>query len=231
MALRQKLDLTAFDGRLMDGLTFCKKVYSMFDQVRSGLAGASKLRMRPTKEEKRLVEELVPISHYIQTKYSVDWRIKVRWVAGSQTYDATMLSSGPLVDKGLIARNRFVEVTRAVHPNEYLVRELIDRSGCSFGVRGVTRDQKTKVIKSVPHVRHEGEIQSDLAESILESLSRKSDKSYPEGTVLIIDCVPNSVVLEEEWNSAIRKARATLVKHRFAEVFVSCSHLRHSTSL
>ncbi|MCU1258101.1 MAG: hypothetical protein JWO80_986, partial [Bryobacterales bacterium] len=88
MAERRRLTLSTFDGRLLDGLKFCKQVYDMYDQVRSEAGGTSKLRMRASKREKRLTEELIPIARYIQTKYAVGRRIKIRWQSGSQPFDA-----------------------------------------------------------------------------------------------------------------------------------------------
>src|SRR5580704_4513559 len=121
MVAKRLLDLSTFDGRLLDGLNFCKKVYDMFDQVRGSADGIAKIRMRPTKNEKRLMEELIPIAQYVQARYRADRRIKVRWHSGSQSFDAVLLSSGAFVEHGHVRREVFLEVTRAVHQNEHLV--------------------------------------------------------------------------------------------------------------
>src|SRR5262245_206815 len=94
MPTQKKLDLSTFDDQLLDGLDFCKLVYELFDQVRSGPDGVAKLRLRPTKTEKRLVEELIPIAHYVQARYREGRRIKVRWCSGAQPYDAILWSTG-----------------------------------------------------------------------------------------------------------------------------------------
>ena len=88
MSRRQHLDLSTFDARLLDGLEFCRSVYDLFEQVRGGLDGIAKLRLRPTKTEKRLLEELIPVARYLQARYREGRRIKVRWFGGSQPYDA-----------------------------------------------------------------------------------------------------------------------------------------------
>jgi hypothetical protein len=75
----------------VDGLDFCGKVYDLFDQVRGGPDGIAKLRLRPTKNEKRLIEELIPIARYMQARYREGHRIKVHWFSGSQPYDAISL--------------------------------------------------------------------------------------------------------------------------------------------
>src|SRR5438045_3358322 len=97
MPPRDQLDLSTFDGKLLDGLRFCCQVYDLFDQVSSEPDGVAKLRLRPTKVEKRLVEELIPIARYVQARYREGRRIKVRWFSGSQPYDAILWSCGSLV--------------------------------------------------------------------------------------------------------------------------------------
>jgi hypothetical protein len=165
--------------------------------------------MRPSKEEKRLIEELIPIARYIQAKYTVSRHIKVRWQSGSQPYDAVLLSSGPLVDHRLAPRRVCLEVTRAVHANEHLLRELVNQGTPSFGVKGVVRDKKTRKVISRPHVRHEDEIATYLSDQIVERLKSKAAKPYPPNTVLVIECVPNSIL-------AARKHQAPAVLPAFA---------------
>src|ERR1700683_5448385 len=109
---RQKpFDLSSFDRRLMDGLIFCRKVYALFEQTRAGANGIANLRLRPTKVEKRLIEELIPLARYVQARYREGRRIKVRWLSGSQRYDAILLCSGALVEHGEVPKKLFLEVT------------------------------------------------------------------------------------------------------------------------
>jgi hypothetical protein len=203
----------------------------MFDQVRSGPDGVTRIRMRPTKDEKRLIEELIPIARYVQARYSAVRRIKVRWQSGSQSYDAVLLSSGPLVTHTSLPRKAFLEVTTAVHQNEYLVRELINHGGASFGVKGTSRDKKTRQVSSEPYVREGDEMVSDLANQIIERLTAKATKKYAPGTILIIECVPNGLVLEDDWMGAIRRVKSAQIRHAFGEVFVFCTHIDHSATL
>jgi hypothetical protein len=150
MSKKQPLELSTFDGQLLDGLDFCRKVYDLFDQVQAGPDGIAKLRLRPTKSEKRLIEELIPIARYVQARYREGRRIQVRWFGGSKPYDAVLRSSGGLVEHRMAPRKLFVEVTTAVHQNEYLARHLLHEKGGSFGVKGISRDQKTGNIISKP---------------------------------------------------------------------------------
>ena len=206
----------------MDGLKFCKNVYDMFEQLRSEPNGISKLRMRPTKEEKRFTEELIDIARYVQARYMIGRCIKVRWRGGSQPYDAVLLSSGAAVENGFARRKVLLEVTKAVHQNEYLVRERINKGKPSFGVKGASRDKTTKEVTSAPYGRQGDEAITDLAEQILERLVSKAAKPYPPNTVLLISCVPNTAILVDEWLEAIARVKAAGVEHPFCEVFVLC---------
>ena len=148
MARTNKLDLSTLDGRLLDGLNFCRRVYALFDQTRAGANGIANLRLRPMKLEKRLIEELIPLARYVQARYREGRRIKVRWFSGSQPYDAILLLSGAFVDNGYAPKKVVVEVTTSVHQNEHLTRELLHEQGHSFGVKGISRDRKSRAIVS-----------------------------------------------------------------------------------
>lgn len=78
MPKKEPLNLSTFDGTLLDGLDFCGKVYDLFDWMQGVPDGIGKLRLRPTKNEKRLVEELIPLARYVQARYREGRRIKVR---------------------------------------------------------------------------------------------------------------------------------------------------------
>jgi hypothetical protein len=231
MPRRQPLDISTFDGKLLDGLDFCRKVYDLFDETSAGPDGIAKLRLRPTKVEKRLIEELLPIAGYVQARYRTGRRIKVRWLSGSQPYDAVLWSSGALVTHRMAPRKLFVEVTTAAHPNEYLARHLLHENGGSFGVKGITRDKKTGKITSKPTVHTPDELALDLSIQIIERLKSKSAKNYPPGTVLIISCVPNSLILVPEWNDAIERVTQAQAHLAFREVFLIEPVMAYSATL
>jgi hypothetical protein len=231
MVTRQQLDLSTFDGQLLDGLDFCLKVYDLFDQVRDGPDGISKLRLRPTKNEKRLIEELIPIARYVQARYREGRRIKVRWFSGSQPFDAILWSSGGLVKHRMAPRKLFVEVTTSVHQNEHLARRLLHERGGSFGVKGIWRDSQTGDIVSKPHVHINDELATDLASQILERLKSKGRKNYSPGTVLVVNCVANGIILDSEWNDAIERVTKARVHLAFREVFLLETVMSHSTTL
>jgi hypothetical protein len=100
-----------------------------------------------------------------------------------------------------------IEVTTAVHPNEYLVRELIDERGVLFGVKRVSRDKSTRQVASEAYVYGNQEVAEDLADQILHCLREKSEKRYPPGTVLIVNCITNSIVHDDEWDDAVQRVK------------------------
>ena len=217
------------DDHLLDGFDFCGKVYDLFDQVAASPNGIAKLRLRPTMIEKRLVEELIPIAHYVQARYREGRRIKIRWFSGSQPYDAILWSSGSLVGHRMAPRKVFVEVTTAVHQNEHLARRLLQERGASFGVKGISRDKKTGAIASKPYVHSNDELTIDLAGQMVDRIKSKSAKNYSPSTVLIVNCVTNSLILESEWSNAIK--RVTEAQLDFREVFLIDLLMSHSTTL
>lgn len=211
--------LAKIDDHLLDGLDFCRKVYDLFEQINQEPEGKGRLRLRKSKTDKRLVEELLPLARYVQAHYQAGRRIKVRWLSGSQPYDAILWSSGSLVEHGEVPKKVLVEITRSVHRNDSDMRRLLDQRGGSFGVRGIHRVGKE--IISEPYVFSGGENAKDLAGLILASMKLKAQKAYPRSTVLVIDCVPTSSLLfEDEWNDAIEQVRLAKPHIPFREVFL-----------
>lgn len=143
--------LADFDDRLMDGFTFCKKVYKLLNEVLVAQDGVKRLRLRD-RLTKKLIEELLPLTHYVRSHYTEGQQLRVRWVDGNQVYDAEILSKGQFVQQNFAKARSFVEVTGVMHANEHLRRRLLDEKGGSFGVRGIAVDRKTKQIKSEPHL-------------------------------------------------------------------------------
>jgi len=215
-----RVDLSRLDGQLLDGLDFCRRVYDLFDHIQHGPDGIERLRLRKTKAEKRLIEELIPIARYVQSRYREGRRIKVRWLSGSQPYDAILWSRGGLVSHGMAPRRVLVEVTGSMHENEYLARRLLHERGGSFGVKGMARDKKTGVVTSKPHVHKNQEIMVDLADQIIERVKEKAAKGYSWNTVLIIQCFANTLTLESEWESAVQRVENAQPHIPFREVFL-----------
>jgi hypothetical protein len=220
MKRKRKLTLSTFDDRLLDGMNFCHLVYELFNQTRAGTDGIANLRLRTTKLEKRLIEELIPLARFVQARYREGRRIKVRWLSGSQPYDAILLLSGVFVAKGYDPKKLVVEVTTAVHQNQHLARELLQKEGHSFGVKGISRDKKSRAIISEPYVATNDERETDLAAQRIDRIRIKSKMNYTSETVLIVYCVPNGVTLQDEWDEAVNRVTQAGVHHAFQEVFL-----------
>src|ERR1700683_2900696 len=102
------LDLSSLDDKLFDGLKFCLKVYDLLDQIRAEPDGLGKVRLLKSKREKRLLEELLPIGQYIHGAYDAVNRVKIRWLSGSQPYDAIIWTALHMARTTSIPRKIFV---------------------------------------------------------------------------------------------------------------------------
>lgn len=223
--------LDDFDNHLMNGLDFCKKAYGLFEEIRRGLNGIGRLRLRKGRLEKKLIEELLPIARYIQARYSHGRQIKVRWIDGKQNYDARLLSIGVLVEKRFAPKRQYVEVTTAVHENDHISRRLMNEQGHTFGIKGIQKNPNTGKYVSRPHVYTNNEAQDDLAQKILDRIKAKNRKVYPRRTTLIIQCFLDTLFREDEWEHAIQKVRSRGIEYRFHEIFLFDSNHHYSTTL
>jgi len=223
--------LSDFDNHLMNGLDFCRKAYTLFEEIRKSPDGVERLRLRKGRLEKKLIEELLPLARYIQARYSHGRQIKVRWINGMQNYDARLLSAGVLVDKRLVPRHQYVEVTTAVHENDHISRRLSNEQGHVFGVKGIQKEPQTGKYISRPYVYTNHELSEDLAEKILERIKAKSKIEYPRGTTLIMQCFLDTLFFENEWEYAIQMVKKSETEHRFHEIFVFDSNHHYSATL
>lgn len=219
-------NLSTFDEQRLNGLDFCRLVYALFDQVQAAPSGAEKLRGRETDLEKKLLEELIPIARYIQQKYREGLRIEVEWLSGSQPYDAILYCSGTFVEKGLEPSQLTVEVTTAVHKNEYLARQRLSEQGFAFGNDQLARDRPSRAITSTPYVETPATKSGTLAKQIVAAIEKKAAKNYPPGTVLIVWCILNGVTHPEEWTDAVAQVRAADAHRTFKEVFLIDTSVR-----
>jgi hypothetical protein len=231
MKNEMKIDIRDFDNHLLNGLDFCKKAYSLFEEIRKSPEGIARLRLRKGKLEKKLLEELLPLARYIQAKYSHGRQIKIRWIDGNQNYDAHLLSAGVLVDKRIAARRQYVEVTTAVHENDHISRRISHEQGHVFGVKGIQKNPQTGKCISQPYVYTNHELSEDLGQKILERIKAKHKIEYPKGTILIIQCILDTLFLESEWEYTIRKIKSTEVIHKFHEIFIFDSNHHYSATI
>lgn len=226
--------LTDLNGQLLDGLEFCSRVYTLFESVREADGGRSHLRMRSSHLAKRLIEELLPIRQYVQASYRLGRYISVRWVDGSQQYDAEIRQRGAYVSPNYYPAKGYLEVVCAMHPNDYLMRERLDKEGGAFGLEGLRRLPDRR-IESIP-VGHEGdEFINSYSRIVLAQIAKKAEKPYPKHTTLIVNCNLNSTYMADEWSALIARVKANLPENSFREIYLydevgQYSHRFHPTS-
>jgi hypothetical protein len=222
--------LTQFNGELIDGLQFCAKTYALFEQIRSAENGPSRLRMRATEVEKKLIEELLPICKYVQAKYRAGRYISVRWVNGSQQFDAEVVQAGAYVEKGYFPASAYLEATCVMHSNDYLSRELFDTTGIVFGLDGIRR-LKNRQIESKPIGYSNQEFIQSYTKLVLKEIGKKAGKKYPPETTLIVQCTLNTLYMPDKWEMLVAEVRSQLPEHQFREIFMYDSVTEYTCSL
>lgn len=210
--------LREFDGILMQGLEFCAKVYSLFETVRTAPDGASRLRLRSSRIEKKLLEELLPICRYIQSSYRPGRYLSVRWVDGNQLYDAELHQRGAYVNEACHPAEAYLEVTCVMHPKEHMSRELLEKKGVAFGLEGIRR-LKNGEIESTPVGHTNRNFIAKYKTLVLKELSKKAKKSYPANTTLIVQCTLNTVYMADEWEELMNEVAISLPRLAFREVY------------
>lgn len=222
--------LSQFDGELIDGLQFCAMAYELFEKIRCAEDGPSRLRMRATDVEKKLIEELLPICKYVQAKYRAGRYISVRWVNGSQQFDAGVFQTGKYVQEGYFPASAYLEATCVMHPNDYLSRELLDTKGVAFGLDGIRR-LKSGEIESVPVVHRNLELMKSYSEMVLKQIGKKTGINYPFETTLVVQCTLNRLYMPEEWEALVAEVRNHQPEHQFREIFMYDTVSEYSCSL
>jgi hypothetical protein len=213
--------LDEIHDRLLDGLVFCASVYELFESVRNSEDGRARLRMRRGDTAKKLLEELLPICRYVQANYRAGRYISVRWVNGNQQYDAEIQQWGGYVEHSRVPSNAHLEVTCVMHPNDYLVRELLDEGGVAFAVEETRRDKKkARKIDSTPLLRGNEDFIDSYVPLVTAQLKKKVGINYPEKTTLVVQCSLNTLYMADEWERLIGKVRSDMPKHGFLEVFM-----------
>ena len=226
-----KYSLSDFDDKLLNGFLFCEMAYALWEDIRQTADGIERLRLRKSDEDKKLVEELIPVAKYIQDHYSYGRQLKVKWKNGSQNYDAELYSSGFFVEHEEAPQHCYIEVTTAVHKNDHILRNLIHEGEGRFTVKGVKKDSLKKKYISEVYLYDGYEHVIDLADQILKRIIAKNEKNYPDNTVLIIRCCTDTLICDYEWEAAIHKVKKEKVQCRFKEVFVFDSNHRYTSTI
>ncbi len=210
--------LAQFDDRLLDGLQFCSMAYTLYESIRNTPEGSSRFRMRQ-RVEKKLLEEILPICKYVLASYRPGRYMSVRWVNGSQGFDAELVQRGAYVCENFYPASAFLEVTCSMHPNEYLIRESLETQGFAFGVNGVRRLKNGTIQSNAVGYTNREFIETD-ATLILKRIAEKSRLTYPENTILIVECTPSMPYFSDEWEDLIGRVSSALPKTQFFEIYI-----------
>ncbi len=213
------MPLSEFNNVLLDGLQFCSKVYALFEKIRQEEGGVSKLRLRKSNVEKRLIEELLPLCKYIQTKYREGRYISIKWVNGSQKFDAEIQQRAAYIDQGYFPKLSYLEVTCAMHKNEYLSREHLDKEGWALGLEGIKR-LPTREIISEPTCHSNSDFIVSFSKTVMDQINKKTANTYPTNTTLIIQCSLNTLYYPNEWEMLISELKRDIQEHNFQEIFI-----------
>lgn len=223
--------LQQLDGRLLDGLAFCATVYDILEEIQGTPGGLEELRLLTSKRAKRLMEELLPLARYVQSRYGPGSRLRIRWAGGNQPYDAFVLGSGLEFERRPLPRREYVEVTTAAHKNDYLVREQLHRQGLTWGGRTAARNRTTREVTSEPSVYDRDERLAEHVAIIGAAIAEKTAKSYPKPVTLLVRCIFSLPVLEDEWAHVVKTLRERESKHAFREIVLLDQVGRRCTTL
>jgi hypothetical protein len=226
----ERTPLSQFDGQLLDGLQFCSKVYALFESIRESTDGPSRMRRRPTRVEKKLLEELLPICVYVQASYRPGRYISVLWTDGNQQCDADLFQGGAYVSENFYPERMHLEVTCTMHPKEHLMRELLDTKGSAFGVDGIRR-LKDGSIESVPVSYTNHDFVDAYASLLRDRIAAKASRPFPKNTVLVVQCTLNMPYMATEWEHLINTVRPSISASPFSEIYLYETLHRHSASL
>ena len=212
------------DGVWLDGLDFCSRVYRLHERLMQRPNVTTRLRLRPTAFEKKLIEELQPLCRYIQTYYGPGRHLSVRWSSGNQSWDAEYLQRGAIIDHCNLPRSGYIEITTAMHANAHLQRERLESHGFAYGLDGLSRGgskRKGKPIESVPVVMNDASTIAAMAALIIRSIDDKAGR-YPDNASLIVECTLNTLYEEHHWQDLLASIADALPEHGFNGIFL-CS--------
>lgn len=222
--------LAGLNGTLIDGLEFCAKTYAAFERLRNVPDGPDRLRLRATSAHKRLLEELFPICRYVQTYYRPGRYISVRWVDGSQSFDAELHQKGDHINRGYYPALAYLEATSAMHENEHWIWNLLSQRKPAFAPDGISK-QKGKPVQSVPVVFRNTSHVEAFVTIVLAQIVRKAEISYPADTSLVVQCSLNSLYTPDDWNLLVHEVGRQLPSHKFREILMVDGVTEMATSI
>jgi hypothetical protein len=223
--------LESLDDRLLDGLEFCGAAYDAFEIIRASPKGIEELRLKRSARAKKLLEEVLPLAAFIQSRYGPGCRMRIRWLGGNQRFDARILYRGAVADWMGIPKRQYLEITTAVQQTEHLVRQHLNATGGSFSARGTRRDPKTGKIVSVAVASEHSDDIAEFASLICNRVADQSSRGYPPATTLLVNCDLGVVILEDEWEEIVHAVRSALSSDQPAFQEVVLHHQRHRAAV
>ncbi|OHX14224.1 hypothetical protein BI347_12460 [Chromobacterium sphagni] len=225
------VSIADLDGQILDGLDFCSKSYALFEKLRAEPGGIERFRMRSERGAvKRLLDEIMPICRYVQHYYRAGRYISVRWVDGSQHYDAELHQRGDYVAQGYYEKLAYLEVTSAMHPNQHWVRKMLNRGEVVYAPKGIDASRNTP-LKSEPVVFGNHEHVLNFVPIVVESIRKKSAVAYPRHTSLVIQCCLNNIYMVDDWKLLVAEVEKQVASSPFLEILLMDECTQRATAL
>jgi hypothetical protein len=134
------------------------------------------------------------------------------------------------VNGGTEPEERILEVTGVYHPNHYLVKEALNAETPIFGLDGLKRDPTSRKVISIPTVRINYDFVERFAEQVTHRISEKANKSYPTGTILLVELNLDTPYYDNEWVHLTKFVQQRLCEHPFSEICIIDSLMGRNTS-
>lgn len=213
--------ISRLDGHKCDGLIFSSLVIRAIKNI------TAKIKTREqalsflfnTREYKKIKEEILPISVYVLSKYSVQRQVAIKWESGNQHYDAIAYNQIYTVDK-IVKSKIYLEVTVVQHKNAYLSNEEVFKKGFSNGPFDIRRLPNGE-IKSEPVAFLANEDIDLMIDSCCNGILKKEKNPYYEmNTILIVKCIFPNIIFFDEWAHFENGVKARIEPQKFQSIFV-----------
>ena len=131
-----------------------------------------------------------------------------------------------------MSRRKRLSRSRPLTPkNHHLALRQLHEHGMTWGAKSISINKKTKTVTSRPYVFMDDERAVDMGRRIVECIDFKAEKSYPSCTILIVNCVPGNLLLDDEWEEAVELVSDADKLSAFREVFLVESERNYSATL
>lgn len=192
---------------------FAKRAYSDLEAL-----DGDDYRLRRGEGTKELVEEILPLAAFLKHFERPGRSVSCRFFVGNQNYDAKIKLKGEEVDQGYIEASYFVEITSAVSPTDYLLREALTRYG---GIAGYHLRRIGSKKKGNDQIIGEGghDFDTPLKDAIKwtrSALEKKYAKTepYPRPCILIVQVHPERPLNLDEWAKLAKEVQIDRDKFR-----------------